>query len=84
MIESKILPSNEFWGRRSGKLKHTGRAQNAFATPAFIQQQYGAGSSSSVKKFKRNEKSPNVNHRWFNVSYKSKRTPTLPVKGKKS
>jgi hypothetical protein len=68
MLEAKKLPSNEFWGRRSGSLMKSKEG----LVGVFKQMQWGSGSSGSGKKNHRTEKSPNVNSKWFGGTYKTK------------
>jgi hypothetical protein len=56
MIKPKILPSNEFWGFRSGAI-------TAAQGRVFQQQQFGSGNSRSNRP--KITKLVNVNHSWF-------------------
>jgi hypothetical protein len=70
----KTLPSNEFWGRRSGSV--TKNQGNIFKA-----QQFGSGKSGAGKAW--STKLINVPAKWFGVNYKSKRGVIEPVKGSK-
>lgn len=62
------LPSNDFWGRRSGSLMKTKEG----VCRAFKQMQFGTGSSGAGKKIVKTDKSPHLPNAWFGKSYKSK------------
>lgn len=64
MYQPVVMPSNSFWGKRSGKIHKDGSL-------AFEQKKYGNGSMSSGKPDRC--KLINVPHKWFKVTYKSKR-----------
>ena len=72
MSEPKLLPSNEFWGNRSGSFdKSTPNAGGQPVGNIFRQMQYGSGPSRTGKPVKTSL--VNVPHKYFGKSYKSKR-----------
>lgn len=60
----KTLPSNEYWGRRSGSIDNSKPGgQTTIIGRVFRQQQYKSGASRSGKTF--GLRLINVNKKWF-------------------